>query len=245
MASGASDGIGLDRLLVLAGNTALLGALASVMIVGVAVAGLLAANREGSVAALGLLRTAALGYAVPGAVVGVGVLIALGAFDTAADRLVEAVTGAGTGLVVGGTLAALLYAYLVRFFAVGFNPLEAGMAKIAPMLGDAARVLGCGPTSAARRVHLPLLRPSLIAALLLVMVDVMKELPATLILRPFNFDTLAVQAFQLATTERLDGAALPSLLIVAVGLAPVVLLCRILDKRRGAAADSGSLPSGL
>jgi iron(III) transport system permease protein len=244
MASGASDGVGLGRLAVLAGNTALLGALASTLIVGVAVVALLAANREGSAAALGLLRSAALGYAVPGAVVGVGVLIALGAFDAAADRLAEAATGAGTGLVVGGTLAALLYAYLVRFFAVGFNPLEAGMAKIAPMLGDAARVLGCGPTSVARRVHLPLLRPSLIGALLLVMVDVMKELPATLILRPFNFDTLAVQAFQLATTERLDGAALPSLVIVAVGLAPVVLLCRMLDKGRGAAADGGSRTSG-
>ena len=93
------------------------------------------------------------------------------------------------------------------------------MAKIAPALGDAARVLGCGPPAVAGRVHLPLLRPSLISASLLVLVDVMKELPATLILRPFNFDTLAVEAFQLATTERLDGAALPSLVIVAVGLA--------------------------
>ena len=114
------------------------------------------------------------------------------------------------------------------------------MAKIAPGLGDAARVLGCGPTAVAGRVHLPLLRPALISAVLLVLVDVMKELPATLILRPFNFDTLAVEAFQLATTERLDGAALPSLVIVAVGLVPVVLLCRMLGHRRGTTAGEHS-----
>ena len=140
--------------------------------------------------------------------------------------------------MLSGTLAALLYAYLARFFAVGFNPLEAGMAKIAPTLGDAARVLGCRPLAVAARVHLPLLRPSLISAVLLVLVDVIKELPATLILRPFNFDTLAVQAFQMATTERLDAAALPSLVIVAVGLVPVVMLCRLLDRGRGIAGPA-------
>lgn len=238
MASAASDGLGLKRVLVLTGNTALLGAMASVLIVAVAIVALLAVNRAGSPVARGLLRAAALGYAVPGAVIGVGVLIAVGTIDDTVDGLAKMLRGGvGTGLVLGGTVAALLYAYLVRFFAVGFNPLEAGMAKIAPALGDAARVLGSRPLAVAARVHLPLLRPSLISAMLLVLVDVMKELPATLILRPFNFDTLAVQAFQLATTEQLDGAALPSLVIVAVGLVPVVLLCRMLDRGRGAAAS--------
>lgn len=235
MALDASDGIGPARLLDLTVNTALLGIAASILVVTVALVALVAANRENSASARGLLRTAALGYAVPGSVIGVGILVVLGAFDHSADRLVRALTGAGTGLVLGGTVAALLYAYLARFFAVGFNPLEAGMAKIAPSLGDAARVLGCKPLSVAGRVHLPLLRPALISAVLLVLVDVMKELPATLILRPFNFDTLAVEAFQLATTERLDGAALPSLVIVAVGLIPVVMLCRMLDRGRGSA----------
>lgn len=235
MASGVSDGLGLRRVLVLTGNTALLGGMASLLIVAVAIVALLAVNSTGSPVARGLLRTAALGYAVPGAVIGVGVLIVVGAFDSTVDGLARSLSGGvGTGLVLGGTVAALLYAYLVRFFAVGFNPLEAGMAKIAPTLGDAARALGSRPLAVAARVHLPLLRPSLIGALLLTLVDVMKELPATLILRPFNFDTLAVQAFQLATTEQLDGAALPSLVIVAVGLAPVVLLCRMLDRGRGA-----------
>lgn len=237
MALGASDGVRLSRLLTLTGNTALLGALASAVIVLVAVTGLLMANRAPGGAARPLLRVAALGYAVPGAVIGVGVLIAVGTFDRVANGLVAALTGTSrTGLILGGTITALVYAYVVRFFAVGFNPLEAGMAKIAPSLGDAARVLGCGPLAVARRIHLPLLRPSLISAALLVLVDVMKELPATLILRPFNFDTLAVEAFQLATTERLDGAALPSLVIVAAGLVPVVLLCRMLDRGRGVAA---------
>jgi iron(III) transport system permease protein len=236
MALGSPDGIGLARLATLTANTASLGAAAGVVIVAVAVLALLAANRADSATARGLLRVAALGYAVPGAVIGVGILIAVGAFDAGVDRVAKALTGSGTGLVLGGTVAALLYAYLVRFFAVGFNPLEAGMAKIAPTLGDAARVLGCGPLAVAGRVHLPLLRPALISAVLLVLVDVMKELPATLILRPFNLDTLAVEAFQLATTERLDGAALPSLVIVAVGLVPVVVLCRMLDRGRGAAA---------
>jgi len=236
MALGAGDGIRAARLLTLTGNTALLGVLASVVIVLVAVTALLMANREPGGAARPLLRVAALGYAVPGAVIGVGVLITVGAFDDLGNRLVAALTGSSAGLILGGTVAALVYAYVVRFFAVGFNPLEAGMAKIAPSMGDAARVLGCGPTAVAKRVHLPLLRPSLISATLLVLVDVMKELPATLILRPFNFDTLAVEAFQLATTERLDGAALPSLVIVAVGLVPVVLLCRMLDRGRGVAA---------
>jgi iron(III) transport system permease protein len=134
---------------------------------------------------------------------------------------------------------ALVYAYLVRFFAVAYNPLDAGLAKIAPTLGDAARVLGCRPSGVLRRLHLPLLRASLLSALLLVFVDVMKELPATLILRPFNFDTLAVEAFQLATTERLDAAAWPSLIIVAAGLVPVVLLCRMLDRGRAAAGTAG------
>jgi iron(III) transport system permease protein len=127
---------------------------------------------------------------------------------------------------------ALIYGYLVRFFAVAYNPLDAGLAKITPQLEDAARILGCRPFALLRRLRLPLLRASLFSALLLAFVETMKELPATMILRPFNFDTLAVEAFQMATTERLDAAALPSLVIVAVGLVPVVILCRMLDRGR-------------
>lgn len=235
MALDASDGVGFKRIVTLGGNTVLLGALASILIVVVAIGGLIAASREPGSRAGGLLRVAALGYAVPGAVIGVGVLIVIGMFDHAVDAVAKALGSAGTGLLVGGTIGALLYAYLVRFFAVGFNPLQGGMARISPAFAEAARVLGCKPSGVAARVVLPLLRPSLVSAALLVLVDVIKELPATLILRPFNFDTLAVEAFQLATTERLDGAALPSLMIVAAGLVPVVLLCRMLDRGRGVA----------
>ena len=176
----------------------------------------------------------------PGAVIGVGVLIAARRLR---PRCRRARASAHRQRHRPGPQRhdrrALLYAYLVRFFAVGFNPLEAGLAKIAPGSGRRRpRRSAAGPSAVAGRVHLPLLRPSLISAVLLVLVDVMKELPATLILRPFNFDTLAVEAFQLATTERLDGAALPSLVIVAVGLVPVVLLCRMLDRGRGVATPS-------
>ena len=240
MAIGAADTIAPERLVRLAGNTALLGALASLLIVTLALVGLLAARREPGTGGT-LLRLAGMGYAVPGAVIGVGVLIAIGLFDRLADSVAHTLTGRGAGLVLGGTVGALLYAYLVRFFLVGFSPLQAGMAKIAPALGDAARSLGGDGLTVARKVYLPLLRPSLISAALLVLVDVMKELPATLILRPFNFDTLAVEAFQLATSERLDGAAAPSLLIVVVGLVPVILLCRMLNRGR-ASADAMPVP---
>jgi iron(III) transport system permease protein len=129
-----------------------------------------------------------------------------------------------------GTLAALLYAYLVRYFAVAYQPVEAGLARITPSMDASARSLGSAPLDVFLRVHLPLLAPSVFAAALLVFVDVMKELPATLVLRPFNFDTLAVIAYQLAADERLGEAALPSLTIVLVGVVPVFLLSRAIAR---------------
>ena len=234
MALRATHEITLARLLGLAANTAMLGGLASVVVVAVAVAALLGSSREAPLTRQ-LLRAASLGYAVPGAVIGVGILATLGSLDQTLAGLGERLWGAAPGLVFGGTVLALVYGYLVRFFAVAYNPLDAGLAKITPGLEDAARVLGCRPAGVVRRLQLPLLRASLLSALLLVFIDVMKELPATMILRPFNFDTLAVEAFQLATNEQLAAAALPSLLIVLAGLVPVVVLCRLLDKGRAAA----------
>jgi len=119
----------------------------------------------------------------------------------------------------------LIMAYMIRFLAAALGAYESGEAAINPNLDAAARTLGAGPLGSLRRVFLPLMQPSILTALLIVFVDVMKELPATLIMRPFNFDTLAVQAFRLASDERLEGAAVPSLVIVAVGLGPVILLC--------------------
>ena len=175
-------------------------------------------------------RTMNLGYAVPGAVMAVGILVPLAAFDNALDRWLKGVFGVGSGLLLTGTVVALLYAYLVRYFAVAYQPVEAGLARITPAMDASARSLGATPAEVFRRVHLPLLAPSVLAGCLLVFVDVMKELPATLVLRPFNFDTLAVIAYQLAADERLGEAALPSLTIVLVGVVPVILLSRAIAR---------------
>jgi iron(III) transport system permease protein len=137
-------------------------------------------------------------------------------------------------LLLTGTIFALVYAYLVRYFAVAWNGIEPAFARITPSMDAAARSLGAGAWRTRQRVHAPLLARSGAAALLLVFVDVMKELPATLVLRPFNFDTLATQTYLLAKDERLAEAALPSLAIVAVGLVPIVLLARIGSRRRNA-----------
>jgi iron(III) transport system permease protein len=171
-------------------------------------------------------RTASLGYALPGAVIAVGVLVPLTRFDNALADLIEAGTGVAAGLIFTGTIVALIYAYLVRFLAIALQTVEAGLAKVTPSMDDAARSLGASPAEALRRIHAPLLTPSLAAAALLVFVDVLKELPATFALRPFNFDTLAIAAYHYAKDERLAEAALPSLVIVAIGLVPLVAITR-------------------
>jgi iron(III) transport system permease protein len=175
-------------------------------------------------------RTMNLGYAVPGAVIAVGILIPLAQLDNMIDAWMKSAFGIATGLLLTGSLAALLYAYLVRYFAVAYQPVEAGLARITPAMDASARSLGSPPLDVFRRVHLPLLAPSVFAAAMLVFVDVMKELPATLVLRPFNFDTLAVIAYQLASDERLGEAALPSLTIVLAGVLPVFLLSRAISR---------------
>jgi iron(III) transport system permease protein len=169
-------------------------------------------------------QLATLGYAVPGAVIAVGVLVPLGQFDNALDAWSRSTFGVSTGLLLSGTIAALVFAYLVRFLAVGFGAVESSLDRIKPSLDDAARSLGCGTVATLRKVHLPLMRSGLVTGLILVFVDVMKELPATLIVRPFNFDTLAVRVYNLASDERLAEAAAPALAIVVVGLLPVLLL---------------------
>lgn len=178
-------------------------------------------------------RGAALGYAVPGTIIAVGILMPVAALDNAIDRWARDWWGTGTGLLLVGSAGALIYAYLVRFYAVAAQTVEAGYARITPAMEQSARSLGLGSWQVLRRVHAPLLTRSLLAAALLVFVDVMKELPATLIIRPFNFDTLAVIAYQLASDERLAEAALPALSIVLVGIAPVVVLARAIGRSRG------------
>ncbi|MEP7328256.1 MAG: iron ABC transporter permease [Betaproteobacteria bacterium] len=176
-------------------------------------------------------RLLTLGYAVPGTVLAIGVLLPLGALDNVLVSWMRDNTGRPTTLLLTGTLVALLYAYVVRYFAVSWNAIEPGFARITPAMDAAARSLGAGAWGTLLRVHAPLLARSGSAALLLVFVDVMKELPATLMLRPFNFNTLATQTYLLAKDERLAEAALPSLAIVVVGLVPILILARM--TRRG------------
>ena len=206
-------------------NTAMLSALAVVVIVPLAL-GLAYAARLVSARWIGTLAmVASAGYAVPGIVLGVGLLAVVGWIDGLAAML------PGTGLLLGGTAVAVVYAYCVRFFAVAQHGLEASLKRISPSMDASARTLGAGQFEMLWRVHWPLLRPSLATAALLVFVDCLKELPATLVLRPFNFDTLAVVAYNFAADERLAEAALPSLVIVLVGLLPVTVLAR--SFRRG------------
>ena len=185
-------------------------------------------------------QIASMGYAIPGSIIAVGVLYPLAHFDNAVDRFMQAQFGVSTGLLLTGTIAALVFAYLVRFMAVALNTVESSLGKITHSMDDAARSLGYTPVGTVRRVHIPLMWGGLLTAGLIVFVDVMKELPATLIMRPFNFDTLAVRAYRLASDERLAQAAIPSLSIVAVGILPVIVISRqIMRSRPGSSAKSG------
>jgi iron(III) transport system permease protein len=169
-------------------------------------------------------RLSSMGYAIPGSVIAVGILIPLGVFDNTFDAWMQATFGISTGLLLSGTIFALIFAYLVRFLAVAFGTVESSLGKITPNLDHASRSLGYGVTQTLWRIHVPMMRGSLLTAALLVFVDVMKELPATLIIRPFNFDTLAIRTYQLAADERLAEAAGPALALVLVGILPVILL---------------------
>ena len=179
-----------------------------------------------------LNRLVGLGYAVPGSVIAVGVLIPVTRLDNWLAAQWLSWFGNNPGLLLTGGIAALVYAYLVRFLAVALQSVNASLSKVTPAMDEAARSLGEAGSGILRRVHLPMLRGSLLTAVLLVFVDVMKELPATLVMRPFNFDTLATQAYVLASDERLAEASTASLAIVAVGLLPLIALSRQIARKR-------------
>ena len=213
-------------------NSVTLAGIAAVVTVTAAVAiGFFQRLRPGKLSR-GAGYVARLGYAVPGGVIAVGLLVPFAAFDNALDAWMRAKFDVSTGLLITGSIWLLVAAYLVRFLAAALGAYEGGQAMVHQNMDAAARSLGQTPIGTLRRVHLPILAPSLLTALLIVFVDVMKELPATLIMRPFNFDTLAVQAYRLASDERLNGAAVPSLVIVAMGLLPVILICRQVGRGR-------------
>ncbi len=178
------------------------------------------------------IYVARLGYAVPGGVIAVGLLVPFAAFDNALDAWMRATFDISTGLLLTGSIWLLIAAYMIRFLAAALGSYESGQSAINANMDAASRVLGKTTYGTFRRVHFPILTPALLTAMLIVFVDVMKELPATLIMRPFNYDTLAVQAYRLASDERLEGAAVPSLVIVAMGLVPVILLCRRVGRQR-------------
>lgn len=228
----ARDVLSLSRLVELSWNTATLGLVTSLVVCSLALTMVYSARRGERPAGRLLTNLTLLGYATPGVVIAVGLLIVLGAVDRWLGDLIEESLGISMGLIFSGTLFAVVYGCTVRFFTVAHGPLSAGLKRIRPAYEDAARTLGARPQRILTRIHLPMLRGSLLSAFLLVFVDVMKELPATMILRPFNFDTLAVEAYQLAATERLDGAAGPALVIVLAGLAPVIILCRAITRSR-------------
>ena len=216
----------------LAANSIMLAATASAIAVGVAL--FLAYSqrlRPGPLLA-GAARVASMGYAVPGAVIAVGVLLPFAWIDNRVDGLMRESFGVSTGLVLSGTLVALVFGYLVRFLAISFNTVEASLGKVTPTMDGAARTLGIGPFKTLAKVHVPIVSGSLLTAALLVFVDVMKELPATLIIRPFNFNTLAVRAFELAEDEQLAESAPAALMIVGVGIVPVVLLTLAIARSR-------------
>jgi iron(III) transport system permease protein len=175
-------------------------------------------------------RVTVLGYSMPGAVVAVGVLVPFAWVDHRVDGMMQAAFGIPTGLLLSGTFVALIFAYAVRFMAVAFLPVESGFTRICGRVDDAARSLGATPSCALRKISLPLLRGTLLGAVILVFVDVLKELPLTLILRPFNFDTLATRAYQLATDELIAISANYALVIILAGIIPVILLNRTIAR---------------
>ncbi|MCB2102436.1 MAG: iron ABC transporter permease, partial [Rhodobacterales bacterium] len=183
------------------------------------------------------VRVASLGYAVPGAVLAVGVIVPMAALDNSVDAFMRTTFGMPTGLLLSGTVFAVGYGYLVRFLALSYGAGESGLARVTPAMDGAARTLGATPFGVLRRVHMPMLRGSLVTGGILVFVDCMKELPMTVILRPFNFETLATFVHQYASDELLEECALGALAIVAVGVLPVVFLSRSLRGLRPEAEE--------
>ncbi len=226
-------------------NSLLLAAIAAVAVIAVAVFLAYGQRLSRSRGFTMLARISILGYAVPGAVLAVGVLIPLARFDNAVDAFMRDWFGISTGLLFSGTIFALVFAYVARFLAVGFGAIESSLGQVRPTMDMAARSLGAGPARTLWRIHMPLVRGSLLAGATIVFVDTMKELPATLILRPFNFDTLATHVYQFASDELLEQSALSALTIVAAGIVPVVLLSRAMNRPRRGGGTLTPIEAGL
>ena len=226
----AGDPLWGPRFVVFATNSLKMAGGAAVLLVGLAIFLGYARRLQGGPMIGAAMQAASMGYAMPGAVIAVGVLIPLATFDNALDAFMRAQFGISTGLLLTGTIGALMFAYVVRYLAVALKTMDAAFERIPRSMDDAARGLGAGPMGLLARVHLPLLRRGMLTAAIFVFADVMKELPATLIVRPFNFDTLAIRTFRLASDGRLEEAATSALMIVAVGILPVIVLSRAMNR---------------
>jgi iron(III) transport system permease protein len=208
-------------------NTVAVSAVATVIAIALGLIVAYAARLDRGPVSYMFLRFASVGYALPGTFLAIGLLIALASLDNLVDGLSRQAFGISTGLLLSGSLAIVVYAYAARFMAISAGGIEAGFAKIAPSLEQSARSLGQTTMGTLRRVHLPLMRPALGAAAILVFVDCMKELPATLLLRPLNFETLATHLYGEAVRGTYEDGAIAALMIVAAGLIPVILLARL------------------
>jgi iron(III) transport system permease protein len=214
------------------GNSLMLASLASAVCIAAAVFLAYGVRLSGGRMLAGLNRFASIGYAIPGSVLAVGAVPPLARLDHAIDGFMEATFGISTGLILSGTVAALIFAYTVRFMALANGATESALARVTPNMDAAARTLGEGRWGVLARVHLPMIRGGLLAGAILVFVEVLKELPATILLRPFNFQTLATRAYEYASEERIAEAALPALTIVLAGIIPVIILSRAIRKSR-------------
>ena len=215
-------------------NTVLVAVLATALTVALAVIVIYAVRLGRDGTSKVMARIASLGYAVPGSVLAIGILPVATGTDRLIDTFWTPLTGGTVGLLMLGSGAALVYAYVVRFLAIATGGIESGFSRISPSLDEAARTMGEGAWRRLRRIHLPLTRPALISSALLVLVDCMKELPATLLLRPLGFETLATHLYAEAARGTYEDAAVAALMIVIVGLVPVIVLARI-DHRTGTA----------
>jgi len=207
-------------------NTVTLGALAAILAVGAAVLVAYGLRLSRSRIVATCARIASMGYALPGSVIAVGVLGPLAFVDHGLDALLRHTVGISSGLLLTGSMGGLVFAYLVRFLAVSVQTVEASLVKVTPSMDMAGRSLGLSPGGVLRRIHLPLIRGGLCTGAILVFVDVIKEMPATLLLRPFGYETLAVRIWQFTSESFWEAAALPALTIVAAGMLPVLILAR-------------------
>jgi iron(III) transport system permease protein len=232
MAIGAGDAQFGARFAQLTVNSVTLAALTSALLVVLALLMAYNARLHPGMFSVNLNRVAALGYAVPGLVIAVGTLIPLAWLDNTLDGWMRTSFGISTGLLLTGGIFALVLAYVVRFFSIGLQTVDASLEKVRPSMEDAARSLGCGPVESLLRIHVPIMARGLFTAALLIFVEVMKELPATLVMRPFNFDTLATQVYTLAHDERLAEASTAALAIVAAGVIPLIVISRNIARAR-------------